>query len=358
MEISRRKIPETSHRSRRHDAESGTTLLITIVLCALLSVLAVGLLSRGRTTLQSARNRIAQRQMEWAAGGALRLARAALEADPTRTVDHPSEPWGQTIGPIPIGNTVCTIQAEDLQARLNLNNLALETQPGARSFSEIFNTFLSACEIPSTRQHTQALEDWIDSDSAGWAEDTVYSRRTPPHRSKNAPLNDKGELRWIEGWPMEFWQEIENPRTLQYTGAPADMVTILPRIADSSSWTTINLNTAPLPVLLSVLGANQRGAAEAIIQWREDRPILNVEQIAPLVSAGVLDGARRWIDVRSDYYRVRITVESGRRRQQWAADLNRVSGNRNLGLRLWMERSPDLLQPEIREDDRRQQGSG
>ncbi len=322
-------------------SERGATLLLTIVICALLSLLAVGQLARGRRGLQQTHQRIAQRQMEWAASGALTLAQAALVADPTRTVDHPAEPWGSPIGPIAIGSTACTLEVEDLQARLNLNNLGLREESTARAFALVVRNFLTVCEIPDAYRSAEAIQDWIDSNDLGWAEASIYQQRTPPHGAKNKPIDDLGELRTVQGIPDALWQRIQNPRVLQYPGAPADLLTILPHIADSSSWTRINLNTAPLPVLLALFGPAQRGAAESILLLREQGPILGVDRIAPLLPAGILDGARRWIDVRSDYYRVTVTVEQQTAALKWSADMNRLDMDRNIGLRLWTERKPD-----------------
>ena len=230
---------------------------------------------------------------------------------------------------------------EDLQARLNLNNLGLREESTARAFALVVRNFLTVCEIPDAYRSAEAIQDWIDSNDLGWAEASIYQQRTPPHDTKNKPIDDLGELRTVQGIPDALWQRIQNPRVLQYTGAPADLLTILPHIADSSSWTRINLNTAPLPVLLALFGPAQRGAAESILLLREQGPILGVDRIAPLLPAGILDGARRWIDVRSDYYRVTVTVEQQTAALKWSADMNRLAMDRNVGLRLWTERKPD-----------------
>lgn len=142
-----------------------------------------------------------------------------------------------------------------------------------------------------------AMLDWLDPDTderfPNGAEDDFYSRLKPAYRTANRGFEDISELKLVRGIDTEVFEKLR------------PFVTVLP-VA-----TAINVNTAPLEILMSLGPALDRATANMIVETRKVRPFRSIAELRalpmllgrPLVSQG--------LTVASDFFRLEMDVTSG-----------------------------------------------
>ncbi len=142
-----------------------------------------------------------------------------------------------------------------------------------------------------------AILDWIDADTderfPNGAEDDYYSRQKPAYRTANHGFVDVSELKLVRGVDGEVFEKLR------------PFITVLPDA------TAVNVNTAPLEILMSLGPALDRATATMIVEARKVRPFRNIAEFRalpmllgrPLVSAG--------LTVSSDFFTLEMDVTSG-----------------------------------------------
>ena len=142
-----------------------------------------------------------------------------------------------------------------------------------------------------------AILDWLDPDTderfPNGAEDDYYSRLKPAYRTANHGFVDVSELKLVRGVDGEVFDKLR------------PFITVLPEA------TAINVNTAPVEVLMSLGPALDRATATMIIEARKVRPFRSIAELRalpmllgrPLVSEGLTVG--------SDYFILEMDVTSG-----------------------------------------------
>ncbi|MEM7540229.1 MAG: type II secretion system minor pseudopilin GspK [Pseudomonadota bacterium] len=126
-----------------------------------------------------------------------------------------------------------------------------------------------------------AILDWIDPDSntrfPNGAEDEYYGQLDEPYRSANRHFADISELRLVRGITEEIYERLR------------PFVTVLPIT------TAINVNTAPIEILMSLGPGIDEITAEQIVNAREAQPYLSIGEFTnhpalfgrPLLGIGV-----------------------------------------------------------------------
>jgi len=142
-----------------------------------------------------------------------------------------------------------------------------------------------------------AILDWMDGDTderfPNGAEDDYYSRMKPPYRTANHGLTDVSELKLVRGVDDKVFAKLR------------PFVTVLPDV------TAINVNTAPVEVLMSLGPAMDRATADMIVEARKVRAFRSVAEFRalpmllgrPLVSQGLTVG--------TDFFTLEMDVTSG-----------------------------------------------
>jgi len=128
------------------------------------------------------------------------------------------------------------IEIRDESGKLPLNTMdeAMLNRMLEESFDFDFGT---------ARELSSMLLDWIDADDSrrlNGAESEDYLRRNPPYRAANGPLQSLEELRLLEVWEDEFFDE---------DGRPNELFHKLDGMASVISTGAANLNSSPQEVL-------------------------------------------------------------------------------------------------------------
>lgn len=283
----------------------GTALVTALLVVAIASVAAAGLLGRQRIDIRRTDNVLTLEQ-------AFIYARAAetwagqvllLDAEENKT-DSELDKWSSLLEPIAIEGGALSAEVSDLQARFNLNNLVDDSGKASKSDVEAFGRLLAAIEVE--RSLAGAIVDWIDADiNAGLtgAEDVEYLALDVPYRTANRQFASVSELRRVRGISDEIYKKIK------------PYVTVLPER------TKVNVNTAELPVLLAVIKGIDETTTNNIIEQRKTVPYENESSFRGQQALEGLEVGE--ISVSSDYFMVEINVQYGRSRTRQHSLINR-----------------------------------
>jgi len=279
-------------------SESGIALLITI---ATITLLIAGTLEMNRLVraaviaTASTRDQLVRREM---ARSGVNLAMALLIKDKSDSaVDSIQEDWANPdkikalIGDIPFDAGTLNLEIQDELGKIQVN--AIVDFPKGRHFNEsqkILWDRLTRLLIDQAGDDERfkdleataiinAVKDWIDSgdDDAttglNGAESDYYQGLTPPYPAANAPITDLSELTLIKGISGELYYGIGE------TNGMKNFLTVygasrIDRIVDKRQFTydgAININTAPLPVLMALVPSENPEYAKAIYDFRNEK---------------------------------------------------------------------------------------
>jgi general secretion pathway protein K len=317
-------------RPRRLPRQRGIALITAIFVVFLATIAAAAMVEAANFAVQRSAN-LGQSEAEWwyaegleawVKGIVMRQQNSPNQAQgqgQTQTqakVDGLGDAWAQPVDFLPIDGGAARGQLEDLQGRFNLNNLAvpMTTQAGAQTtnptgaamYMQQFERLLDNLpNFDASRYHglSYAIRDWIDADdeSSGvdGAEDQEYLNHNPPYRTANQPMKSISELLLVKGMTPELY------------AALSPYVAALP-----ATGTPININTAPLPVLMSLATGADKNGAERFVAARKAAPLSNASQIIGTGEFGFLPGTVQSsnLAVSTNYFllHAEIFVGSGR----------------------------------------------
>jgi general secretion pathway protein K len=208
--------------------------------------------------------------------------------------DHLDEIWATEIPALPIDSEAVQGQIwgeiEDLQGRFNVNNLIAGNGEFDEAAFEQFERLLAAVGLDPRLAATTA--DWLDRDEneliPDGAEDPYYTGLTPAYRTANRRISNVTELAAVDGMDRESFE------------------LLLPHITALPGRTPVNVNTASIPVLMS-LGPNLTlGDAEGLVAARQDGGFVDASDIfAPLIDPNLVP----WISENTDYFQLKAVVQ-------------------------------------------------
>ncbi len=210
-----------------------------------------------------------------AAAGALALMQARLEqalrvAPSTSNMAvsrlRVGDPWlgvdSSYSGPVLVDSMEVDVQAQDLGEKLNINQL------GETEIQTFFSFLLH--DFSKSQQLAQTILDWRDADSIArpnGAERDDYIKAEMLALPTNAPFRDVEELQNVMGMTPEIYAAASPYLTTRGSG-------------------TINVNTAPVPVLRALPGMTD-ATINMILQLRsQGRRINNITDLFPGQTGG------------------------------------------------------------------------
>ena len=271
----------------------GVALLLVVMLTAAVVVVVATAQRRTALDLRRTTNLVFVDQAlayhfgaeDWAA----HLLRRDAEQD---TVDDLTEDWSQhgVVLPIEGGRMVGTL--EDMQGRFNVNNLRKPDGTIDEAQLAQLKRLLDALGAAETERIANAIADWIDADQDPrptlGAEDSSYLRLDPAYRTADAPLHWIGELRAVDGIDA------------------ATFTLIAPNLAALPAPSTINVNTATLPVLQSLADAARNDPLTSILARQRSAPFASVPEFSAEFGRSMPAGVRLSVD--SHHFALRTTV--------------------------------------------------
>ena len=269
----------------------GIALLLVISVTTILITTALEYNRRARFAVISAaaaRDRLTLSQI---AASGIHAAMALLAKDRAESdIDSLQEDWAnpdkinELLGEIPFDDGSLLVTISDEMGRIQIN--ALVTFPDSRNFNDsqrqllerYFNLLRDVSEeTPEDSQPPaiiNSLKDWLDSgdDEAitglSGAESAYYQDLSPAYSSRNGPIADINDLLLVKGIiPELFSGSTEKPGI-------ADALTVYGMTPGAGTSFTfpgkININTAALPVLVSMLPSENADLAQTFFELRQE----------------------------------------------------------------------------------------
>ena len=236
--------------------------------------------------------------------------------------------WAQQLPPLPVEGGEILGHLEDLQGRFNLNNLVNQAGQADPIYVQQFQRLLTQLNLDPGI--AGAVVDWLDADDTptqpGGAEVDYYSRLSPPYRPPNAPMTSVSELQAVYGVTPQVYAAllpyvcVLPPASIPGSGTPVAMAT------------PINVNTASVPVLMSLATGITQDQAQQIVDARGTNGFTSKMQLNSLISGNALAKAPAY-DVNSQYFLLTVTAEIGTTHMTLYSLLYRATGGKTAALR-------------------------
>jgi len=275
--------------------ERGAALIIVLGLVALISAWAVTAAYEDTLSLRRAENNRDAIRSQQASQSMLWLSLKLLRDDSKESQnDHLDEIWAQQSDAFPIDDGSVLGSITDSNRFINLNTLVDKKGKVIVEVEKQVKALFLQLELDEQLVH--ALIDWMDADDrpsgAGGAEDASYYDRD--YRIKNGRLDRWGELRLVRGFDDEVVAALN--------------AVVMVRDVPESDISTVNINTATVPVLMAVMPTMTQADAEIFIS---ERPFDSVQQaLEDRDWATAVNQA--YLSVVSDIFMVRTQASFGR----------------------------------------------
>ena len=271
--------------------QRGVALVAVLLIFALISVLATGMLNRQRLQINQSINVLGQNQAFQIAMGAELLAQAILKQD------FEADRKNNRYVDVDYGNSIIYAelsppfsvegQIDDLQGRININGLVNpDTGQPNKDAVDRFERLLMNLGIVDFR--VGVLLEWLDPDEQVThpygVEDEAYLLRNPPYRAGNAPLRSVSELMLLEGMTKEIYDRLE------------PFVSVLPPGVN-----TVNVNTASPEVIASLM---PNIPVEQVAAYVKSRPKDGWASVQEFLAGAPFSGQPKLIDVKSQFFQV------------------------------------------------------
>src|SRR5262245_48550593 len=285
-------IPQEGEKNKGGPGTERGAALVTILLAiTLLTVVVVEFTYSAQVDHHLTYNALKALQATYLARSGVNLAMLALKNDTQKSsIDSLGDDWARVLPPLPAGEGVVLVRVNDEQGKLNLN--ALRNGSGAINgrWREVAERLFDLQDLDPGL--LDPLLDWLDSDDfpePRGAEKSHYLSLTPPYTPRNNLLLTLGELGLIEGFTPAVRARLHQ------------VVTVLP-----NSNTKINVNTAPLAVLVALFPSVDQVILERFLNSRGETPVhgpTDLRERLEFDPRSAID-ALTLIDVRSEFFAI------------------------------------------------------
>lgn len=282
--------------------QQGLALLTVLLIFAIVSVLAIGMIERQANDMQRSATLLSMQQARAFVIGAEQAVKTGLylDWDNNKSIDHANEEWA-TDRSFPLSPGKAFIRIRDAQGRFNLNTLSKASANRTRQqqrFTNLLNLLGLDPDI------SPRLLRWMDEESQ---EDSRYQGMEPPYRAAYQGCRHTSELLLIEGVDAEAYYRLE------------PFIACLPLTA------VLNVNTAPALVLAALDSQLTPADGEAMVSARGEKGFSSLDDFWALPQAAPYTGAEagknkdkeRWeqsdFGVKSDYFEAFIRVDLAER---------------------------------------------
>ena len=201
-----------------------------------------------------------------------------------------------------------TGQIIDLQARFNLNQLVIvksadqnnasniKNQGAQALFSQLLNNVLSERQPSVYESIVKATTHWVNDNPPGQGKDELtayYLKQKPPYSPSHQPMVSVSEFRLVQGVDETLYLALQ------------------PYISALPAPTAININTAPLSVLMALGSGLNETEAATIIKARGEKGIANLNEITDLLKT--LNIPVEQVTIESNYFLSTATTRTADR---------------------------------------------
>lgn len=260
------------HRSSEH----GVILIALLWILVVLSVIALSFSRESFVEVAAARNARDLARAYYAARAGIAATAFQLwkkrMTPPVQGVELPraSDPLDLGKWSGQAGEGFYDVEIQDESGKINVN-FAPEEQ---------LRALMAAVGIEQQQGDiiVDSILDWIDPDNLhrlNGAEDDYYQSLDPPYKAKNGRMDTVEELLLVRGVTPDFFY---GHQELGQDGVPVYRYGLSRYLTVYSTSNRVNVNFAPLPVLLSIPGMPPE-AAQMIFQRRQTQPFKDIQEI-------------------------------------------------------------------------------
>lgn len=207
------------------------------------------------------------------------------------------------------------IIAEDENSKFNLNSLIYQNGMLNADAITAFKRLLKNLKLKE--DIAERVADWIDKDN---------QPRLPESEegAKNAYIDCKNELLSIKGIDSKTYEKLAPHITVYGIDRPDSQL--------------ININTAPIPVIMSLDDLVTKGLAERVVHYREATPFKNISDI---VKVAGFDGTLGQsliskIAVKAENFRI-TSIAKDNKVQRVIESVVKINGSSQASIKYWME---------------------
>ena len=286
--------------------EKGIALITVMLVLAVVAVALMSMSSERQMDTRRTENQLRSLQAWQTVYEIEAWAMHVLKVDgKAKKYDALTEAWHKPLTTKTIALGSIQAQIDDLQGRINLNNLIVDNAPDKESIDQLKRLFVNLDLKPAL---VDAIVDWIDSNmdvqGAQGAEDDYYSRLSPPYRTANVAIAEVSEVLKIRGI------------------TPVVYNTIQPYIYVSSHFEAININTASIEVLRTLAPDIKKKDAESIYK-ASGKPFNEIEQfLEDEAMIGIAVNKKR-LTVASQQFLLSGQIDMGNKALRFQSQLSR-----------------------------------
>lgn len=207
------------------------------------------------------------------------------------------------LAPIPTSEGVMTIEIVDLQAKLNLNHFRL-------GLPYDLDSFLNAFE--ATNINRESLKTFLFRNKNAFLEQAFKAQPDDQNEDQNrAQSQDLASLTTSLQGPgsTELLTSVSELLEMEAVSA-TDFLQLLPFVTTIEQAAPVNLNTASVPVLMSLSKEMTPSLAQDIISRRAEMPFENVDQAFEGDAFKGLNLNQALVTLDSKFYRADIRLEA------------------------------------------------
>lgn len=289
-----------------HSAQSGVALMTVMLVLSIATVAVVSMSTARQMDIRRTENQLRQMQGWEYVYGLESWAKARLQQDANdNKLDGLQDSWRKPLTEMLVAEGSIQAQIEDMQGRINLNNLWVEGKVSEQDVIRLQRLFAYLKLKPEL---LDGLLDWIDDDMEirypNGAEDETYGRHKPPYRAANHFFTDVSELLLVQGMTREQYQKI------------------LPYVYVTDGYAPLNVNTASTMVLRCLADDMSADQAESIFR-ASGKPFEKIDDF--LKDEAVIDRAIRkyGLAVMSQHFLLSGQIKMGKNQWLFSSQLQR-----------------------------------
>lgn len=276
----------------KHTKQQGTAIIVALFITSLVAAASIMMLSRLAIDMRRTELLLNTTQANLYAQGSIAWAKEQLNnnfqhAQPNKITD--ATPIRSPVNTVEHATVTSVIY--DAQGRFNINNLTNVTY--FENFLLLIHTVAPKMEMTAARDIALGVQDWISPNSRNTLFTEYYAKLKVPYRAPHRPMVSISELRLIKGVTAELY------------------AALLPYVTALPSVTLINVNSAPVPVLISLIPTLTLESAKAIELHRQQIPFISSQQFLDfdVVKNHSSSDLKNKITTVSSYFLVRTNVK-------------------------------------------------
>lgn len=247
----------------------GFALVLTLIVTALLVALLVDFINDVYVDTSSRHNFVAAQQASILAGsgveGAVKMLSLSLA---NQSYSSLSDVWAK---PLLLEEEKGELRISIIEenSKLSLNHVTLPNGTADEAYSGMMYRLIRGLKLDAGPL-CDALADWIDENDTPHpqgAESAWYKSLNPPYQPRNGRLETVEELGLVKGFSGEALQKLK-PFVTVYAESPA------------APAAPVNINTAPLEVLVALHEEMNEDLGRRIIEYRRVTPFKNPAELA------------------------------------------------------------------------------